>query len=63
MAEKQKRRTKEREAKYGKKTINETDFRKILKRKDMELKREAEQKLEAKGMRKNAFTRIKTDSK
>ena len=62
MAEKIKKRDKAHKEKYGKKEIAETDFRRILKKKDMELKREAEQKLEARGMRKNAFTRIKTDA-
>ena len=58
MAEKVKKAKK----KSPKKELSAVDYKAILKKKDLELKRESAQKLEAKGMRPNAFTRIKTDS-
>ena len=62
MAERMKKKKKEHEAKYGGKKISDGDFRTILRKKDQELKRETAEKLEAKGMRPNAFTRVKTDA-
>jgi sulfur relay (sulfurtransferase) DsrC/TusE family protein len=57
MAEKVKKSKK----KHSKKTISETDFRTILRAKALKEKEATRIKLESKGMRPNAFTRIKTD--